>query len=107
MKPGPGNYDPMTTGQKKNAPAYAIGTGTRKDLAFEKAKTFQTAPGQYDPVPETTKLRAAGWKIGTETRPSVVQKGQERMPGAGTYSIPSRVMEGPKISMSAITDKVD
>ena len=75
FKPGPGNYSPDGNKIKKAEPAFKIGTGTRKDLAFEKAKTFQTSPGQYDPKPETTKLRAAGWRIGTENRPGMVQKG--------------------------------
>jgi hypothetical protein len=51
FKPGPGNYSPGTTATKKQEPAYKIGTGTRKDLAFEKAQTFQTSPGQYEPNP--------------------------------------------------------
>ena len=106
-KPGPGNYSPEANKVKKSEPSYKIGTGTRKDLAFEKAKSFQTSPGQYDPKPETTKLRAAGWRIGTENRPGMVAKGQEKIPGAGSYSIPSRVAEGPKIGMHAKTDLVD
>jgi hypothetical protein len=75
FKPGPGNYSPDAAKVKKAEPSYKIGTGTRKDLAFEKAKTFQTSPGQYDPKHDTTKLRAAGWRIGTENRPGMVQKG--------------------------------
>ena len=106
-KPGPGNYSPEANKIKKSEPAYRIGTEIRRDLAFEKAKTFQTSPGQYDPKPEFTKLKAAGWRIGTETRPGMVQKGQDKVPGAGAYVIPSRISEGPKISMHAKTDSVD
>ena len=54
-----------------------------------------------------TKLKAAGWRIGTENRPGMVLKGQEKMPGAGTYTLPSRVTDGPKIGMHAKTDHVD
>ncbi len=61
----------------------------------EKAKLFQTSPGQYDPKPEATKLKAAGWRIGTETRPGMVPKGAEKVPGANSYNIPSRISEGP------------
>ena len=71
---------------------------------FEKAQGFQTSPGQYDPIPEKTKLKAAGWRIGTEQRKGMVTKGQERVPGAGTYAIPSRISEGPKVHMHAKTD---
>ena len=74
-KPGPGNYSPETSATKNKDPAFKIGTETRRDLAFEKAKGFQTAPGQYDPIPENTKLKAAGWRIGTEQRPGMVTKG--------------------------------
>jgi len=45
FKPGPGNYSPTNKAVKKAEPSYGIGTGTRKDLAFEKAQTFQTSPG--------------------------------------------------------------
>ena len=72
FKPGPGNYNPDHKDTKNKEPAYKIGTETRRDLAFEKAKLFQTSPGQYDPIPENTKLKAAGWRIGTETRPGMV-----------------------------------
>lgn len=40
FKPGPGNYSPEPTIVKKKEPAYRIGTETRRDLAFEKAKSF-------------------------------------------------------------------
>ena len=106
-KPGPGNYNPEVGGIKKKDPAFKIGTETRRDLAFEKAQHFQTSPGQYDPIPENTKLKAAGWRIGTETRPGMVQKGQEKVPGAGQYAIPSKISDGPKIGMHAKTDSVD
>ena len=46
FKPGPGNYQPENSFiHKKKEPAFKIGTETRKDLAFEKAKSFQTSPG--------------------------------------------------------------
>ena len=107
FRPGPGNYSPSSSFIKKSEPSFGIGTETRRDLAFEKAKLFQTSPGQYNPKPEATKLKAAGWRIGTESRPGLVQKGAEKIPGAGTYAIPSRVAEGPKIGMHAKTDHVD
>ena len=106
-KPGPGNYSPTIKETKNSEPSYKIGTGTRKDLAFEKAKTFQTAPGQYDPKDENVKLKSAGWRIGTEIRPSMVARGAEKVPGAGQYAIPSTISEGPKIGMHAKTDLVD
>ena len=107
FKPGPGNYSPEGNKIKKKEPSYRIGTETRRDLAFEKAQLFQTSPGQYEPDFKATKLKAAGWRIGTETRPSMVKKGLDKVPGAGTYSIPSRIAEGPKIGMHAKTDTVD
>ena len=97
QKPGPGNYSPEHGQVKNQEPSYKIGTSQRRDMAFEKAQTFQTSPGQYDPKPEVTKIRLAGWRIGTENRPSMVKKGQDSIPGAGSYTIPSRVADGPKI----------
>lgn len=44
-KPGPGNYSPEQRTTKKSEPAFKIGTETRRDLAFDKAQTFQTSPG--------------------------------------------------------------
>ena len=37
----------------------------------------------------------------------MVQKGQDKVPGAGSYAIPSRISDGPKIGMHAKTDSVD
>lgn len=34
-------------------------------------------------------------------------KGHDRYPGAGTYAIPSKITEGPKVHMHAKTDSVD
>jgi len=44
-KPGPGNYNPGLNEVKNKEPSFKIGTETRRDLAFEKAKGFQTSPG--------------------------------------------------------------
>lgn len=90
-------------------------TDKRKDPSFSMGAKFQTentklnvpGAGSYNPKPETTKLRAAGWRIGTENRPSMVQKGQKFVPGAGSYAIPSRIQEGPRVGMHARTDTVD
>ena len=106
-KPGPGNYSPEVNLGKKKEPSYRIGTETRRDLAVEKAKTFQTSPGQYDPKHENTKLKAAGWRIGTENRPGMVAKGAEKVPGAGSYTLNSHISDGPKIGMHAKCDHVD
>ena len=40
FKPGPGNYSPSTSPTQKRESAWKIGSETRKDLAFEKAKGF-------------------------------------------------------------------
>ena len=106
-KPGPGNYSPASGFVRKSEPSFRIGTETRRDHAFEKAQTFQTSPGQYDPNTNATKLKAAGWRIGTEQRKGMVQPGQEKVPGAGSYAIPSRMSEGPKVHMHAKTETVD
>ena len=106
-KPGPGNYSPLNGFVKKNEPSYRIGTETRRDFQFEKAQQFQTSPGQYDPNTNATKLKAAGWRIGTEQRRGMEQPGHDKMPGAGQYSIPSRISEGPKVHMHGKTESVD
>lgn len=35
MKPGPGNYSPMTTGISKKEPQYRIGSEIRKNIAVD------------------------------------------------------------------------
>ena len=51
-------------------------------------------------------MKAAGWRIGSEKRPGMVKKGHEALPGP-IYEIPSKMVEGPRCHMHAITDKVD
>ena len=54
-----------------------------------------------------TKLKAAGWRIGTETRASMVKKSNAKVPGVGTYVVPTKFGEGPKIAIHLRTDNVD
>ena len=37
----------------------------------------------------------------------MITKGQDKVPGAGQYSIPSRISEGPKVHMHAKADTID
>ena len=106
-KPGPGKYSPEKSKVKSSEPSYTIGKGTRRDHAKEKEREFQADPGAYDPNISATKMRSAGWRIGTDQRKSVVQKGQEFIPGAGSYSIASRIDEGRKVTMHSRLDQVD
>lgn len=54
---------------------------------------FQQDPGSYDPRDGFTKAASQRWGFGTEKR--LRAGAQSVAPGAGTYSIPSRVVEGP------------
>ena len=107
FKPGPGNYSPETSPTKKRESTWKIGTEVRRDLQFEKAQDFQTSPGQYEPDFSKVQNKAAGWKIGSELRPSMVKKGHDKLPGAGSYPIRTSIDSGPKIHMHAKLDKID
>ena len=74
-----------------------MGTGQRLDLAFQKKQRFQQDPGSYDPKDGFTKTASQRWGFGTEKR---LRNGKlSQSPGAGTYSIPSKMVEGPSFPM--------
>lgn len=39
-KPGPGQYSPLSSATSLKSPGYKIGSGSRKDLASEKQRSF-------------------------------------------------------------------
>jgi hypothetical protein len=106
FKPGPGTHNPNFLSDKKKEATWRIGTETRRDLATEKQRLFQQAPGNYEPN-LTTKTKASEWRFGSELRPGLVQKGIKNNPGPNSYTLPSRAVEGPCVSLHAKVDKVD
>ena len=106
-KPGPNYYNPDSSPTKQKDSAWTIGKDVRRDLKAEKMNAFQASPAQYDPDYTATKNKAAGWRMGTEQRPPVALKGHDKLPGAGTYQLPSRLSEGPKIQMHAKLKSID
>jgi hypothetical protein len=106
-KPGPGAYEPNFSSTKKKDMQTKFGSEVRRDLQFEKMKLFQQDPGTYNPNITFTKQKSSEWRFGSESRPGMVPKGQEKVPGPDSYTLPSRITEGPMSSMHAKTDLVD
>ena len=107
-KPGPGNYDPDPLKTKKTEPQFKVGSSTRIDLGFQKKLLFQQDPGSYNPDFAATKSSASKWVFGTDKRKNMVNRDAPGFPGAGSYSIPSKVSEGPKYGMSVkLTSEID
>jgi len=108
FKPGPGTYSGDTKlNVIKKEPAWGMGSGKRVDLAFEKKKLFQTAPGQYEDKFNSTKYKAASWGFGSEQRPEVAPKAVIKNPAPSQYSLPSKMVSGPKAAMHARCDNID
>jgi hypothetical protein len=95
-KPGPGAYDGDVLRTRKQDPQYKLGTSQRPDLASGK-KGPQPAPGSYNPSTTFTQTASQRWGFGTEKRLRAADAGQA--PGAGTYTLPSRLQEGPSFQM--------
>lgn len=63
---------------------------------------FQQDPGNYNPNFNATKQAGSKWGFGSEKRQGPVQnRDAAKIPGAGTYKIPSKLSEGPKYGISA------
>ncbi len=60
---------------------------------------FQQDPGSYNPIDDFTKTASQKWGFGTEKRLKAGKDTSTLSPGAGTYTIPSKVSEGPSYGM--------
>ena len=99
FKPGPGHYNDDFSSVKKREAAYKIGTATRADLDTKKRLLCTVSPDKYNPNYTAIKNQSAKWGFGSDKRKGL--SGNENTPGAGTYSIPSRMIEGPKYVMGS------
>ena len=73
----------------------------RQDLEFESKKKFQQAPGAYNPSFSQTWTSSSKWGFGSEQRKHVVNRDAPNFPGAGSYTLPSKMSESQKYSMGA------
>lgn len=90
--PGPGSYDPDLR-LKKHYGNVRIGSANRDSLNKELIKT--PGPGAYDARFEAVKNKEPGVKMGTSIRRPL--SANPRVPGPGSYEIPSKMIEGPKV----------
>lgn len=88
--PGPGAYDPQPV---KRPPSCKIGKSMR-GLQFANPNP---GPGEYEPHFENTRPQSAMVRVGSATRrPLNDVKG---VPGPGTYDLPSKMVEGPRVQI--------
>lgn len=91
----------------RSDPAFKMGSEIRKDLAFEKQQKFRTSPGQYNPSDKFTKTAPASWGFGSDKRKGQVQRDQYHSPAPNSYTLQTKIDEGPKIGMHHRTNTVD
>ena len=70
-----------------------MGTSRWLDQSPNKHKEDQQDPGRYNPDDGFTKPGGARWGFGSEKR--LKNKNLSLSPGAGSYNIPSKLVEGP------------
>lgn len=86
LMPGPGNYNPNSTGVYKNATAFTMGA-----KYGSKVEDPEPGPGTYS---ANTELKQTGPKIGTSKRGDV--GGKSENPGPGQYSNNRPFSAGPQ-----------
>lgn len=89
-KPGPGSHDISTA--KPNVPTAKFGSSQRRGAA----SPVSPGPAAYEASHSQTNQASPKWGLGTSARADL--GGTRATPGPGTYSVPSRVVEGPKYS---------
>lgn len=93
LSPGPGAYDAHATQMMKKAPGWRIGSATRDDRERAILRNKIPPPGTHNPNFDSVGTKQASWSFGTSTRPALNQT--KNTPGAGTYDIPGKAIEGP------------
>jgi hypothetical protein len=88
--PGPGNYEPASNFVKPKTGGYSFGRSSRD----RKLAEASPGPGNY----EINARPKTSCKFGSEKRPASVAH-RIRTPGAGTYQIPGKEVEGPRYTM--------
>lgn len=95
--PGPGAYSVSPEKTLKAAPSWKIGTSTRDDREKAVKRENIPPPGSHNPNFYSTVSKSAAWGFGTSTRPAL--NSAKPTPGAGTYDLPSKMVEGPRFVM--------
>lgn len=81
---------------QRSAPGWKIGTAERDDILARK-NAGKPGAGTHNPNFGSVANRSAAWGFGTMTRPALNQA--KPTPGAGTYNLPSKMVEGPQFVM--------
>ncbi len=89
---GPGAYEPRLS-SKKSAPAFKIGTSTRDQLN-KSASYYNPGAGTYNPS-FIDRPKSPSYRMGSDVRKALTES--VYTPGPGTYEIPHRGIEGPKV----------
>ena len=95
--PGPGAYSISPEKTLKAAPSWKIGTASRDDRENAIKRANMPPPGTHNPNFDSVANKSAAWGFGTSTRPALAQT--KNTPGAGSYDLPSKMIEGPKFVM--------
>jgi hypothetical protein len=88
----------------KKAPGWRIGSSTRDDREKAMLRQKMPPPGSHNPNFNSVGYHSAVWSFGSSTRPPL--NNVRNVPGAGTYELPSRAVEGPAFVMGLKLDKL-
>lgn len=102
--PGPGAYESHNTLDvaMKTMPKFSIGREKRKGEHENKDKVAQPSPDAYKVKDDFTKTQAASWGFGSSKRRDLANTTLD-VPGAGSYKINSKAIEGPTYAMGMRT----
>ena len=64
-------------------------------------------PGSQSPMDSLVKGKSTTWKFGSETRPEMAPRHLSLSPGPGNYSLPSKMIEGPRTAMHGRNNEID
>ena len=104
MAPGPGTYEPNNKPALQASPQWRMGSSKRDDADKLKMRTSNfPPPDSYNPQYTSIKERNASWSFGSGQRAKLASMGLTT-PAPGTYSLPSRAVEGPKYPMGSKID---
>ncbi|KAL4464748.1 hypothetical protein ABPG74_011309 [Tetrahymena malaccensis] len=96
--PGPGAYNPTSKNKKQN-PAFKIGTQTRDTIDKESGKI--PGPGWYSPRIEANRPQSPQIKVGSDQRKPLNLTINN--PGPGQYNVRPQTADGPKLSFKGVS----
>lgn len=104
FNPGPGAYHASPENVLKKAPTWRIGSSTRDDREKAILRQKMPPPGSHNPIFDSVAYKSAVWSFGSSTRPPL--NNVRNVPGAGTYDLKSKAIEGPAFVMGLKLDKL-